>query len=265
MRPFIAAIAKRTTAHVICYPNAGLPNTFGEYDETPAQMAQKIREFAVDGLVNIIGGCCGTTPEHIAAMAKAVEGLPPRRPPEAFDEDLMLLSGLEPFYLRQETNFVNIGERCNVAGSRKFSRLIKSGNYEEALTIAKQQVENGAQILDVNMDEGMIDGVAAMTKFLNLIATEPEIAKVPMCIDSSNFAVIEAGLKVTQGKSVVNSISLKEGEQDFLTKARKIKKYGAAVVVMAFDEGGQVKEGSQSNNQASSVTVSPNPKHNFTG
>uniref|UniRef100_A0A8D0HEK4 Methionine synthase n=1 Tax=Sphenodon punctatus TaxID=8508 RepID=A0A8D0HEK4_SPHPU len=210
MRPFIETVGKCTTAYIICYPNAGLPNTFGGYDETPEVTAKHIKSFAADGLVNIVGGCCGTTPAHIR---------------------------IGPY-----TNFVNIGERCNVAGSRKFAKLIMADNYEEALSIAKAQVEMGAQILDINMDEGMLDGPTAMARFCKHIASEPDIAKVPICIDSSNFSVIEAGLKCCQGKCIVNSISLKEGEDDFLEKAKRIKLYGAAVVVMAFDEVGQATE-----------------------
>uniref|UniRef100_A0A7P0T9G7 Methionine synthase n=1 Tax=Homo sapiens TaxID=9606 RepID=A0A7P0T9G7_HUMAN len=239
MRPFIEIIGKCTTAYVLCYPNAGLPNTFGDYDETPSMMAKHLKDFAMDGLVNIVGGCCGSTPDHIREIAEAVKNCKPRVPPATAFEGHMLLSGLEPFRIGPYTNFVNIGERCNVAGSRKFAKLIMAGNYEEALCVAKVQVEMGAQVLDVNMDDGMLDGPSAMTRFCNLIASEPDIAKVPLCIDSSNFAVIEAGLKCCQGKCIVNSISLKEGEDDFLEKARKIKKYGAAMVVMAFDEEGQ--------------------------
>uniref|UniRef100_A0A8C8ZTV1 Methionine synthase n=1 Tax=Prolemur simus TaxID=1328070 RepID=A0A8C8ZTV1_PROSS len=242
MRPFIETIGKCTTAYVLCYPNAGLPNTFGDYDETPSVMATHLKSFAVDGLVNIVGGCCGSTPDHIREIAKAVKDCKPRVPPATVFEGHMLLSGLESFKIGPYTNFVNIGERCNVAGSRKFAKLIMAGNYEEALGVAKAQVEMGAQVLDVNMDDGMLDGPSAMTRFCNLIASEPDIAKVPLCIDSSNFAVIEAGLKCCQGKCIVNSISLKEGEEDFLEKARKIKKFGAAVVVMAFDEEGQATE-----------------------
>ncbi|KAM9212940.1 methionine synthase isoform 3-T3 [Dugong dugon] len=242
MRPFIETIGKCTTAYVLCYPNAGLPNTFGDYDESPHMMAVNIKDFAVDGLVNIVGGCCGTTPDHIREIAEAVKNCKPRVPPATVFEGHMLLSGLEPFRIGAYTNFVNIGERCNVAGSRKFAKLIMAGNYEEALSVAKVQVEMGAQVLDINMDDGMLDGPSAMTRFCNFIASEPDIAKVPLCIDSSNFAVIEAGLKCCQGKCIVNSISLKEGEDDFLEKARKIKKYGAAVVVMAFDEEGQATE-----------------------
>uniref|UniRef100_A0A673THA1 Methionine synthase n=1 Tax=Suricata suricatta TaxID=37032 RepID=A0A673THA1_SURSU len=242
MRPFIETIGKCTTAYVLCYPNAGLPNTFGDYDETPHMMATQLKSFAVDGLVNVVGGCCGTTPDHIREIAKAVKSCKPRVPPVTVFEEHMLLSGLEPFRIGPYTNFVNIGERCNVAGSRKFAKLIMAGNYEEALSIAKVQVEMGAQVLDINMDDGMLDGTSAMTRFCNFIASEPDVAKVPLCIDSSNFAVIEAGLKCCQGKCIVNSISLKEGEGDFLEKARKIKKFGAAVVVMAFDEEGQATE-----------------------
>uniref|UniRef100_F7EDB4 Methionine synthase n=1 Tax=Callithrix jacchus TaxID=9483 RepID=F7EDB4_CALJA len=242
MRPFIEIIGKCTTAYVLCYPNAGLPNTFGDYDETPSMMAKHLKDFAMDGLVNIVGGCCGSTPDHIREIAEAVKNCKPRVPPDAVFEGHMLLSGLEPFRIGPYTNFVNIGERCNVAGSRKFAKLIMAGNYEEALCVAKVQVEMGAQVLDINMDDGMLDGPSAMTQFCNLIASEPDIAKVPLCIDSSNFAVIEAGLKCCQGKCIVNSISLKEGEEDFLEKARKIRKFGAAVVVMAFDEEGQATE-----------------------
>uniref|UniRef100_A0A2I2Z2N0 Methionine synthase n=1 Tax=Gorilla gorilla gorilla TaxID=9595 RepID=A0A2I2Z2N0_GORGO len=242
MRPFIEIIGKCTTAYVLCYPNAGLPNTFGDYDETPSMMAKHLKDFAMDGLVNIVGGCCGSTPDHIREIAEAVKNCKPRVPPATAFEGHMLLSGLEPFRIGPYTNFVNIGERCNVAGSRKFAKLIMAGNYEEALCVAKVQVEMGAQVLDINMDDGMLDGPSAMTRFCNLIASEPDIAKVPLCIDSSNFAVIEAGLKCCQGKCIVNSISLKEGEDDFLEKARKIKKYGAAMVVMAFDEEGQATE-----------------------
>ncbi|MBZ3881674.1 Methionine synthase [Sciurus carolinensis] len=242
MRPFIETIGKCTTAYVLCYPNAGLPNTFGDYDETPSMMAMHLKDFAVDGLVNIVGGCCGSTPDHIREIAEAVKNCKPRVPPATVFEGHMLLSGLEPFRIGPYTNFVNIGERCNVAGSRKFAKLIMAGNYEEALSIAKLQVEMGAQVLDINMDDGMLDGPSAMTRFCNFIASEPDIAKVPLCIDSSNFAVIEAGLKCCQGKCIVNSISLKEGEEDFLNKARKIKKFGGAVVIMAFDEEGQATE-----------------------
>ncbi|KAM8837245.1 methionine synthase isoform 1-T1 [Spinachia spinachia] len=242
MRPFIEAIGKSTTAFIICYPNAGLPNTFGGYDETPEVTASNLKEFATDGLVNIVGGCCGTTPGHIRAISEGVKLCHPRVPAADIYQDYMLLSGLEPFRIGPYTNFVNIGERCNVAGSRKFAKLIMSGNYEEALSIAKAQVEMGAQVLDINMDEGMLEGPSAMARFCNLIASEPDIARVPLCIDSSNFSVIEAGLKCCQGKCIVNSISLKEGEEEFLHRAGTVKRYGAAVVVMAFDEEGQAAD-----------------------
>ncbi|MCJ8738770.1 hypothetical protein PDJAM_G00039620 [Pangasius djambal] len=242
MRPFIEVIGKSTGAFIICYPNAGLPNTFGGYDETPECTATHLKEFAMDGMVNIVGGCCGTTPDHIRAIAERVNKCQPRVPPTDVFSNYMLLSGLEPFRIGPYTNFVNIGERCNVAGSRKFAKLIMTGNYEEALSIAKAQVEMGAQVLDINMDEGMLEGPVAMTRFCNLIASEPDIARVPLCIDSSNFAVIEAGLKCCQGKCIVNSISLKEGEEAFLKHARQVHRYGAAVVVMAFDEEGQATE-----------------------
>ncbi|XP_078134933.1 methionine synthase isoform X2 [Sander vitreus] len=242
MRPFIEAIGKSTTAFIICYPNAGLPNTFGGYDETPEVTAFNLKEFAMDGLVNIVGGCCGTTPGHIRAISEAVKHCQPRVPAADIYQDYMLLSGLEPFRIGPYTNFVNIGERCNVAGSRKFAKLIMAGNYEEALSIAKAQVEMGAQVLDINMDEGMLEGPTAMTRFCNLISSEPDIARVPLCIDSSNFSVIEAGLKCCQGKCIVNSISLKEGEEEFLHRAATVKRYGAAVVVMAFDEEGQATD-----------------------
>jgi len=242
MRPFIETIGKSTSSYVICYPNAGLPNTFGGYDETPEITAENLRDFASDGLVNIIGGCCGTTPDHIKAISEVVGQYAPRVPTANPYQGLMVLSGLEPFRIGKDTNFINIGERCNVAGSRKFLRLIKQGYYEEALSVAKEQVENGAQILDINMDEGMLDGPTAMTRFMNLISSEPDVAKVPLCIDSSNFQVIEAGLKCCQGKCIVNSISLKEGEEEFIRKAKIVRRFGAAVVVMAFDEEGQAAD-----------------------
>ncbi|XP_053722568.1 methionine synthase [Synchiropus splendidus] len=242
MRPFIEAIGKGTDAFIICYPNAGLPNTFGGYDETPTVTASSLKEYALDGLVNIVGGCCGTTPGHIRAISDAVKHCLPRVPTADIHRDYMLLSGLEPFKIGPYTNFVNIGERCNVAGSRRFAKMIMAGNYEEALSVAKTQVEMGAQILDINMDEGMLEGPMAMARFCNYIASEPDIARVPLCIDSSNFSVIEAGLKCCQGKCIVNSISLKEGELEFLQRAATVKRYGAAVVVMAFDEEGQATD-----------------------
>ncbi|XP_003381088.1 methionine synthase [Trichinella spiralis] len=239
MRPFIETVSKNTSAYVICYPNAGLPNSFGEYDESPEQTAATIKQFAVDGLVNIVGGCCGTTPDHIAKICQAVKGVPPRCPQKDIFKSYTLLSGLESMQIGPFTNFVNIGERCNVAGSRRFASMIKKGNYEMALQVAKEQVELGAQILDVNLDEAMLDGVNSMIKFVNLISSDPDISKVPLCIDSSNFLVIEAGLQCFQGKCIANSISLKEGEEKFLQHAKTLKKYGAAIVVMAFDETGQ--------------------------
>ena len=237
LRPHLQELARVAPVRVSVYPNAGLPNAFGGYDESPAQLAEVIADFARQGLVNIVGGCCGTTPAHIRAVAEAVHGLPPRRPPVV--EPRLRLSGLEPLTVGPATNFVNIGERTNVTGSRRFAKLILDGQYEAALEVARQQVDNGAQLIDVNMDEGMLDSVAAMTRFLRLAAVEPGIAKVPVMIDSSRWEVIEAGLKCVQGKSVVNSISLKEGEESFLRQARLVRRYGAAVVVMAFDEQGQ--------------------------
>ncbi|MGA0369142.1 MAG: methionine synthase [Kiritimatiellia bacterium] len=237
LRPHLEEVAKVAPVAITSHPNAGLPNEFGEYDESPEQMASVIAGFARDGLLNIIGGCCGTTPDHIRAIAEAVSGFPPRVAPEV--KPYTRLCGLEPFVIRPETNFVNVGERTNVTGSKKFARLIKEENYEEALDVARQQVENGAQIIDVNMDEGMLDGEAAMKTFLNLVMAEPDISKVPVMVDSSKWAVIEAGLRCVQGKCVVNSISLKEGEDPFRRQARLARRYGAAVVVMAFDTDGQ--------------------------
>jgi 5-methyltetrahydrofolate--homocysteine methyltransferase len=239
MRPYVEELSKLAPIYVSCYPNAGLPDPMSAtgFPETPETMAPKMRDFAENGWLNILGGCCGTTPEHIKAMAEAVKGLPPRIPPVV--EKFTRLSGMEALTIRPNTNFVNVGERTNITGSPKFSKLILEGKYEEAVAIARQQVEGGAQIIDVNMDEGMIDSEAAMKKFLNLIAAEPDIARVPVMIDSSKWSVIETGLKCTQGKSVVNSISLKEGEEKFKAAARLIRRYGAAVVVMAFDETGQ--------------------------
>ena len=237
MRPYVAEIARIADTNVCIYPNAGLPNEFGEYDQLADEMATIVGEFAESGLVNILGGCCGTTPEHIAAIAAAAQQNKPRHVPQP--ERLMRLSGLEPFTLSEDIRFVNVGERTNVTGSAKFRKLITEGDYDTALDIARQQVENGAQIIDVNMDEGMLDSEAAMVRFLNLAATEPDIAKVPVMIDSSKWEIIEAGLKCVQGKPVVNSISLKEGEAQFLKQAHLCRKYGAAVIVMAFDEDGQ--------------------------
>ena len=237
MRPYIAEMARIADTFVSCYPNAGLPNAFGEYDESPELQAGYIAEFAEAGLVNLVGGCCGTAPPHIAAIAKVVEGKAPREVPEI--DVATRLSGLEPLNITDDSLFVNIGERTNITGSARFRNLIKAGDYDTALSVALQQVEVGAQVIDINMDEGMIDGVAAMDRFTKLIATEPDISRVPVMIDSSKWDVIEAGLKNVQGKPIVNSISLKEGEEKFIREARLCRKYGTAVVVMAFDEQGQ--------------------------
>jgi 5-methyltetrahydrofolate--homocysteine methyltransferase len=238
MRPYVEVLSGLSTSYVSCYPNAGLPNAFGEYDETPGTTSGLIRELAESGFVNLVGGCCGTTPDHIAAIAAAVRDIPPRKP-VAGRRATLRLSGLERLEVTPESNFIMIGERTNVTGSRKFARLITSGDYPAGLEVALDQVRGGANILDVNMDEGMLDGVAAMTRFLQLCASEPEITRIPVMVDSSKWEVIEAGLKCLQGKGVVNSISLKEGEEDFLAKAQLCRRYGAAVVVMAFDEKGQ--------------------------
>jgi len=237
LRPYVAEMARIADSYVCAYPNAGLPNAFGEYEETAQQTAAILGEFAASGFVNLVGGCCGTTPEHIRLMAHAVAGQPPRRLPVI--EPACRLSGLEPLNIGPRSLFVNVGERTNVTGSAKFRKLIEAGDYAAAVDIARQQVANGAQIIDVNMDEGMLDSQAAMAKFLSLIAAEPDISRVAIMIDSSKWSVIEAGLKCVQGKSIVNSISLKEGEAAFLAQAAKVMRYGAAVVVMAFDELGQ--------------------------
>ncbi|GAA5795640.1 hypothetical protein HPULCUR_001002 [Helicostylum pulchrum] len=241
MKPFVQNISRFTDAHIICYPNAGLPNAMGEYDESPQDMAKNVEPFAKEGLVTIVGGCCGTTPDHIKAVADVCRKYSPR-PKPASKSDVMLLAGLEVLRVDDTTGFVNVGERCNVAGSRKFCRHILKGEYEEALAIARSQVENGAQVVDANFDEGLLDGKAAMTKFLNMLASDPDCSRVPLMVDSSNFAVIEAGLRCAQGKCIVNSISLKEGEEEFIRKAKIVKRFGAAVVVMAFDEVGQAAE-----------------------
>ena len=241
MRPYLAELARIAECYVTCYPNAGLPNAFGQYDELPQDTARLLRDFAESGFVNILGGCCGTTPEHIRAIARAVEGLPPRPEPGAGSPEpgYTQFAGLETLTIRPESNFIMIGERTNVTGSKRFARLVISDQFGEAVNVALDQVRGGANILDVNMDEGMLDSEAAMTTFLNHIATEPEIARLPIMIDSSKWSVLEAGLKCVQGKSIVNSISLKEGEADFLHKAALVRRYGAGVVVMAFDERGQ--------------------------
>lgn len=237
MRPYIEELSRISNCFVSAYPNAGLPNQFGEYDETPDMMAQVIAEFAGSGLVNILGGCCGTTPAHIQRIAEEAAKYAPRKIPEV--SAYTRLSGLEPLTLRPDSNFTNIGERTNITGSPKFSKAILAGNYDEGLLIAKQQIESGAFIIDVNMDEGLLDSEAAMTKFMHLIVSEPEISRVPIMIDSSKWSVIEAGLKCLQGKCIVNSISLKEGPEAFKEKARILRRFGAAAVVMAFDEKGQ--------------------------
>ncbi len=237
LRPYIADLAAACDTLVSAHPNAGLPNEFGGYDETPETMAEMIGEFARSGLVNIVGGCCGTRPEHIAAFGKAITGVTPRAIPDK--PKYMRLSGLEPFTLTPDLNFINVGERTNITGSAKFRKLIAANDYEQALEVARQQVENGAQIIDINMDEGLIDSEAAMARFVNLIASEPDISKVPLMIDSSKWSVIQSGLKCCQGKAVVNSISLKEGEEPFIEHAEEVRRFGAAVVVMAFDEVGQ--------------------------
>ncbi len=262
MAPYLEELSNAATTRISCYPNAGLPNQFGAYDELPEQTSALLRDFAARGWVNIVGGCCGTTPDHIAAIAAAVKDLPPRRTPALQDSGTSALqdsgtpapqdsgtsealygrfSGLEPLIIRPDSNFQMIGERTNVTGSAKFARLIKAGDYQTAVEVALDQVRGGANILDVNMDEGMLDSEHAMTTFLNYLATEPEVARVPFMIDSSKWSVIEAGLKCVQGKPIVNSISLKEGEADFLAKARTIHRYGAGVIVMAFDEQGQAE------------------------
>lgn len=237
LRQYIRDLSKIAPIFVTAYPNAGLPNEFGEYDQSPEAMGELIRPFLEEGTVNVIGGCCGSTPDHIAAIAKVAAEYPPRVRPEP--SPYSMLSGLEPLVVTPETNFVNVGERTNVTGSKKFARLIKENNYDEALSVARQQVEGGAQIIDINMDEGMLDSKEAMVKFLHLLAAEPDIARVPVMIDSSKWEVIEAGLQCIQGKGVVNSISMKEGIEEFKRQANLVRKYGASVVVMAFDEEGQ--------------------------
>ncbi len=237
IRPWLNDLSNIADTFVFVYPNAGLPNELGEYDQSPQDMSVIIEKFAQDGLVNMVGGCCGTTPDHIKAISKAVKNQKPRKIPKV--DAYTRLSGLEPFVIRPESNFINVGERTNVTGSARFKKLIKEGDFEAALSVARQQIHNGAQIIDINMDEGLLDSEKAMEKFLRLIASEPDIAKVPIMIDSSKWSVIEVGLKNLQGKGIVNSISLKEGEEIFLEQAQKIKDFGAATVIMAFDEEGQ--------------------------
>jgi 5-methyltetrahydrofolate--homocysteine methyltransferase len=237
MKPYLAELSRVADCMVSVYPNAGLPNEMGQYDESPAYMAEQVREFLEEGYVNILGGCCGTTPDHIREFAKIAGEFAPRKPKNI--EPRLRLSGLEPLTLTKELGFVNVGERTNVTGSKKFLRLIKNRQFEEALSVAQDQVEGGANVIDINMDEGMLDGIESMTTFLNLIASEPEISKVPIMVDSSKWEIIEAGLKCIQGKGVVNSISLKAGEEEFIRQANIVRKFGAAVIVMAFDENGQ--------------------------
>src|SRR5690606_29271875 len=237
LRQYVDESSRVAACYVSAHPNAGLPNEFGEYDQTPEEMVATVEEFAASGFVNIIGGCCGTTPAHIKAIADAVAKYPPRAIPNI--EPACRLSGLEAFNITQDSLFVNVGERCNVTGSARFKKLIIEEDYTTALEVALEQVENGAQIIDINMDEGMLDAEKAIVRFLNLIAGEPDIARAPIMVDSSKWEVIEAGLKCIQGKPIVNSISLKEGEEEFLAKAKLCMRYGAAVVIMAFDEQGQ--------------------------
>lgn len=240
MRPYIERLSQLAEGYVSCYPNAGLPNAMGGYDETPAQMAASLKDFAVNGWLNIVGGCCGTTPEHIRAIADIMKNCRPRA--KGKPSTVMTISGLETLQFTDLVGFVNVGERCNISGSLQFKRVVQEGRWEDALAIARKQVEEGAMVLDVNVDDGLVDGVMAMTRFLNLLASDPEVSRVPLMIDSSKFHVIEAGLKCTQGKPIVNSISLKVGEKEFLRQASIIRRYGAAVVVMAFDEDGQAAD-----------------------
>jgi len=237
LRPYVEELARLAPVFTVVYPNAGLPNAFGGYDEGPAEMTPVLREFVAEGWVNVLGGCCGTTPEHVRAFAEAVRGLPPRVPPAP--DPAPRFAGLEPLVIRPDTNLVNVGERTNVTGSRRFARLVRAGDLAAALEVAREQVAGGAQAIDVNFDEGMIDGPATMAAFLRLLAAEPDVARVPVMLDSSSWPVLEAGLRHLQGKGIVNSISLKEGEAEFLRQARLIRRHGAAVVVMAFDEQGQ--------------------------
>ena len=236
LRQYVEELSRVADTYISAHPNAGLPNEFGGYDETPEDMATHIREWAQSGFLNIIGGCCGTSPEFISAMKNAVADCAPRQVPVL--ETACRLSGLEPMNISKDSLFVNVGERTNVTGSARFKRLIKEQDYETALDVARQQVESGAQVIDINMDEGMLDSKAAMVRFLSLIAAEPDISVVPVMIDSSKWEILEAGLKCVQGKAIVNSISLKEGEDNFIEQAKTIMSYGAAVIVMAFDETG---------------------------
>jgi 5-methyltetrahydrofolate--homocysteine methyltransferase len=237
LRPYVSELSRIADTRVSAHPNAGLPNEFGEYDETPEDMADVVGEFASSGFVNLVGGCCGTRPEHIAAIKAAVESFAPRKIPQL--PARTRLSGLEPLNIGPDDLFVNVGERCNVTGSARFRKLIEADDYSEAVQVARLQVEDGAQVIDVNMDEGMLDSEQAMETFLKLIASEPDVSRLPIMIDSSKWSVIEAGLRCVQGKAVVNSISLKEGEEQFIEQAKLVRAYGAAVIIMAFDEDGQ--------------------------
>ena len=239
MRPYAEELSKIADTNICIYPNAGLPNPMSDtgFDEKPHDTSELLKEFADSGFINIAGGCCGTTPDHIKSIAEQLENVPPRILPK--QEIFTRLSGLEPLSIKDDTLFINVGERTNVTGSKAFARLIIEEKFEEAVSVARQQVENGAQVIDINMDEGMLDSLNAMKYFLNLIASEPDIARIPIMIDSSKWEVIEAGLKCVQGKAIVNSISIKEGEKPFLEQARLCRNFGAAVVVMAFDEKGQ--------------------------
>lgn len=240
MKPYVECLAGLSEGYVSCYPNAGLPNAMGGYDETPEMMATSLKEFATNGWLNVVGGCCGTGPAHISAIAKAVAGVKPR--PKGTVNTIMTLCGLEALKFTDEVVFCNVGERCNISGSIQFKKLVKAGDYDQCLAVARKQVEDGAMILDINMDDGLVDGVVAMTRLINLIGSDPDVARVPLMIDSSKFHVIEAGLKCTQGKAIVNSISLKGGEEEFIRHATLVRRYGAAVVVMAFDEQGQAAD-----------------------
>ncbi|MFM7738525.1 MAG: dihydropteroate synthase, partial [Planctomycetota bacterium] len=240
MRPHVQELAKVSNAYISCHPNAGLPNEMGQYDMSPARMAELLTEFASNGWVNIVGGCCGTTPEHIQAISTARRNYRPHG--KVSLPAWTRLSGTQPLTLRPESNFLMIGERTNVTGSRAFAKLIRDDKFEEAVEVARQQVLGGAAVIDVNMDDALLDGEAAMEKFLRLIAGESDISRVPVMIDSSKWSVIESGLKNVQGKAIVNSISLKDGEEEFLRRARLVRQYGAATVVMAFDEQGQAVE-----------------------
>src|SRR3954464_732312 len=237
MRPYVQELARVATTFTACHPNAGLPNAFGGYDEGPETTSRLLKEFADDGLLNIVGGCCGTTPEHIRQIAEAAAGLPTRTPPAP--PQVTRFSGLEPLAIDETTGFVMVGERTNVTGSARFRRLIEANDYGTALEVALEQVRGGANVLDVNMDADLLESAEAMTTFLNLVATEPEVARIPIMVDSSRWTVIQAGLRCLQGKGIVNSISLKEGEEEFLAHAREVRRFGAGVVVMAFDEKGQ--------------------------